>query len=231
MTIFGTYKCTELKAATFHTANVMHKTKKMKNLLPIILIILFSCNQDHSNKLKQDPLINNYFNKNEIKELTEIIHFFETESGIKSAEKNITESYKSFLEKIKPDTKPEDIEINISFDNQVKFFNQIDTELFNELWNYQTHFDPFIQDSTKSIHFNYQGKYFKFLDSLYHQDSLIRNYYEVFLHFGEPSPSLLAYSMMDFNKYELNLDRIRLIIAINFLYVNEYFRLSKKYYE
>ncbi|MBZ0243616.1 MAG: hypothetical protein K8F24_10410, partial [Bacteroidales bacterium] len=99
--------------------------------------------------------------------------------------------------------------------------------LFNEIWYYRKDFNPILKDTVESIHYKWKGKYFDFIYAVSENDKSIEEYFEDFTAVGDISPSALAYSMMDYQKYDLNFERIRLIIAINYLTFNEQLRLME----
>ena len=200
----------------------------MQKLIFISLTILFfGCNNEQTISLNNDPIINDCFNNNEIQDLTEILRFFENQIAIPTDSKSIIDSYESFFENLKPETELENIDINISFEDQEKFFSGLDPYLFNEIWYYDKVFNPRKKDTVESIHYNRNGKYLEFLIAVSQKDKSIEEYFEDFTSGGDISPEVLAYSMLDFKKYDLNSERIRLIIAINYLTYNELLRLME----
>ena len=204
----------------------MHKTKRMKNLILFTLLIFtIGCICEHSVSLSNDPIVNKYFNEEEIEGLVQILNFFEDEIAISSATDNVIDSYELFFENIKPEMKLEEFDSIISFGDQKKFLTDLNPILFNEIWFYKKDYNPILKDTVESIHYKWKGKYFDFLYAVSEKDKAIEEYFEDFTAAGYISPSILAYSMMDYKKYDLKLERIRLIIAINYLTFNEQLRL------
>jgi len=204
----------------------MHKTRRMKSLILFTLLIFtIGCIREHSVLLSNDPIVNKYFNKEEIEGLVKILNFFEDEIANQSATDNIIDSYELFFENIKPEMKLEEFDSIISFGVQKKFLSDLNPILFNEIWFYKKDYNPIIKDTVESIHYKWKGKYFDFLYAVSEKDKAIEEYFKDFTAVGDVSPSILAYSMMDYKKYDLKLERIRLIIAINYLTFNEQLRL------
>jgi WD40 repeat protein len=198
-----------------------------KIILTALIFLTFGCKNEHTVSLENDPIINEYFNINETQDLSKILLFFENQISTSKDSKNIIDSYELFFKNLKPEMKPEEINLNISFNDQENFFASIDPDLFNEIWYYRTDYNPIEKDSVTSIHYKWKGKYFDFLFAVSEKDKAIEKYFEDFTAVGDISPSVLAYSMMDFQQYDLNFERIRLIIAINYLTFNEQLRLMK----
>jgi hypothetical protein len=199
-----------------------------KLILTILIFITFGCNHDQSISLSSDPIVNEYFNSEEVKNLSKILKFFETQITDSLENNSIKNSYARFFENLEPAMKQDEININISFEYQNRLFEEIDSSLFKEIWYYRKDFHPILKDTIRSIHYNWKGKYFNFLHAVSEKDTSFESYFEDFT-LGDISPSLLAYSMMNNNTYNLDLDRTRLIVAINFLTFNEQLRLEEKY--
>ena len=202
------------------------KARRMKSLILFALLIFtIGCIREHSVLLSNDPIANKYFNKEEIEGLVQILNFFEDEIANQSATDNVIDSYELFFENIKPEMKIEEFDSIISFGVQKKFFSVLNPILFNEIWFYKKDYNPIIKDTVESIYYKWGGKYFDFLYAVSEKDKAIEEYFKDFTAAGDVSPSILAYSMMDYKIYDLKLERIRLIIAINYLTFNEQLRL------
>ena len=110
----------------------------------------------------------------------------------------------------------------ISYEEQIKVFNSLNPELFDEIWYYRTDYVPSLGDSLKSIHYKQPGNYLDFLKSVGENDQAISKYFENFTLTSDVSPYLLGYTMLDsLLEFNLRYERTRLIIAINYLTLNE----------
>ena len=199
--------------------------KKLTKLF--VLIILLGCGSEDSGSLNNDAIAIKYFNKEEIHELSELLNFFENQVGIETSTNNIYNSYESFLEILNP----KEIEILISFERQESFLADINPKLLNELWYYEQEFVPYLNDTVQIVRYPKKGKYFEFLFAASEKDKGIEKYFEDYIAAGSMSPTLLAYTMKYHKEngvnYNLNLERNRLIIAINYLIYNEQLRLDE----
>lgn len=153
--------------------------------------------------------------------------FFESEIAISASSDNINDSYEYFFSNLKI----KDRDAIVSFDKQSELFSEISPNLFNKIWYYEMVYIPKLDDSVQTIYYQSYGKYFEFLDAASEKDKGMEKYYNDFLAIFDAGPTLLAYSMKDYKKYDIGIERNRLIISINYLYYNEYLRLDslKKY--
>ena len=119
----------------------------------------------------------------------------------------------------------------ISFEKQKKFLAELNPELLNEMWYIEPEYVPYLNDTVQLIRYPWKGKYFEFLFSASEKDEGIEKYFDDYTVFPSTAPPLLAYSMKYMKEkklsYDLNIERNRLIIAINYLIYNDYLRLEE----
>lgn len=204
----------------------MYKTKKLMKYLSIIMLIVFffSCSS-YKYKLENDSIIKQHFNEDEIKDLEEIIEFFDNEiqQQYRNPDKDIYKSYENFFENLSTVGKAADIQnkIGISQARQRKILKEIEKSLFDKLWYYETGYRPLTNDSILSLNVNYLGEYMAFLKSVAKVDTTIRDYYKPIEASGCIPPSLIAGVINYYQNYDLTKKRIRLILAIHYLTVND----------
>ncbi len=96
----------------------------MKNLFLIaLLIFIIGCNFELTVPLNDDPIINKCFEDNEIKDLVQILEFFENQITISSDSKNIVDSYELFFRNLESEMKYDKIDLNISFNEELRLWN------------------------------------------------------------------------------------------------------------
>jgi hypothetical protein len=190
----------------------------MKNLVIIILtVVVGGCSLQSPISLKDDMYVNDIFNNKEISELEGLINALEMEVINDGESKDIHQSYLTYIENMKlPDEEP------------IISFEKMDTNLFHKIWEYRYVHPPGINDSLKTIYINRDGVYFEFLANVAKNDSTANQY---FLHFEELADFhpliLIDGSKKHLKKLDFNLDRNKLILAINLFYYNEAMRLQE----
>ena len=195
--------------------------------LIIILAFTLSCCSTNEYSLRSDPILANYFSKSDIRDLQQILNFFENEICTDTST-SIKNCYDNFFDHLRSLEDLSDFKGLISNKKQVELLNSLNPGLFNAIWYYRTDYVPRLGDSLKSIHFKWPGKYFSFLDTLARNDEAIANYVETLTLVGDISPYFTSYAMMNSPEFQLKYERTRLIIAINFLTLNEELRLNSQ---
>jgi len=199
----------------------------MKNTTILLLLILIQgCSKENTVSLSIDPIVNEHFNKKEIQELDGLLEFFENEMTSSTSSGDIYEKYELFFGNLQlEDNKP-----IISFNKQEKLIAELDPKLLNEIWYYELEYVPYLNDTVKLIRYPMKGKYFEFLFAASEKNEGIEKYFDNYS-VGCLRPSLLAnsmkYNITNKLNYGLNMERNRLIIAINYLIYNDYLRLEE----
>ena len=115
-----------------------------------------------------------------------------------------------------------------SFNKQKDLYTEITKETFNQVWNFEREWKQNSTDTIKRINYNTQGKYAEFLRKLSEDSQVIESYYNSFESVGGISPSAWTFLLMS-KYYKIEDIRIRLVIAINYLTLNDYAERNEKY--
>lgn len=78
-------------------------------------------------------------------------------------------------------------------------------------------------DTLKCITYSYNGKYLTYLEELGNENHLIQKYHEAYHFLGDISPTMVASILLDYKNYDIRDIRIRLVIAIHYLTLNDQF--------
>lgn len=114
--------------------------------------------------------------------------------------------------------------INISFDEQLKIYSQISDSTFHEIWSFgQTVYRENKMDTFRSIFINPKGKYFKFLEALAKEDEVLNDYYLQVLNTGDVLQFYQLDDLLKASNFGVEDIRVRFVIAINFLTLNDDF--------
>jgi len=208
---------------------VLRKTGRMKGIfLTILIFIIVGCDQNQTIRLDEDPIVNEIFNKEEVKGLQKILVFFETQISDSTNQLDINEVYKEFFTKLRFLLEHDENDINISSQEQKIFFEKLDSSLFNKIWYYENNYVPHLKDTVESIHYKWASKYFDFVALVSEKDDLFEEYFQLLTSFGDCSPYIVCDVMLiNSDKYNLKHERNRLIIAISYLTLNELLILSE----
>lgn len=197
---------------------------KYSNLL-IVSIVLLGCTNSHVESLATEPTINSVYSQNEIEDLTTILDFFESQicQIYKLDGENTLDCYRSFFEQMKSLMETGEFDTKISFEKQKELYQQISKSTFDKIWTY-TWVIKNTQDSRdtlKSIIWNYEGKHIDFLKVFAEDNDVVKRYIDANLASGDISPMMIADIQMFYEKYDINDIRMRLLIAIHYLTLND----------
>jgi len=215
----------------------MNKMKKLSIIIIFGIILLLSC------KNKNIELVNNKtFTELETKELLTLIQKFDkTLCEIERQDaNNINECYESFFERIWEEIQLGNYNIGINNSKQQEILNSLSEELKSEIWFYGTgiinrrypeNSNNLYPDTVKSVSIN-RNKYYLFLKN---EAAIINSntnqYYEGLEVVGTISPSMFADSAENYSNYNIKDERIKLLIAIHYLTLNQNNLIRKDSYK
>jgi hypothetical protein len=208
-----------------------NKNKMKKYFQLVVVFILIGISSTSQENLKSDSTITTVFNETEIKDLTKILNFFEEHICATQhvALSNIAGCYQSFFERMQKADETGVVEIKIPFVEQQNLYKQINESTFNEVWNFGKSWKYSSTDTLNTISLKYESKYIKFLEELGNGDNTIRVYYISFKNEGSISPSMFFGLLLNYDNYIINDIRVRLVIAIHYLTLNDKYERNDKY--
>ncbi len=182
-------------------------------------------------ELKADLIISNVFDDAEIRDLSKILTFFDEQICIVQQIDNsrIKDCYQAYFERMKKAAKTGNIEIKIPFEEQQKMYSNMDESTFRQIWYFGKNWRRNLPDTIKSIGLKCDGKYAEFLKIVGNENNVIKEYYESLKACGDISPTMVADLMMNYKNYDINDVKIRLIIAIHYLTMNDQYERKEKY--
>ncbi len=204
---------------------------KMKKITYILIaFFLTSCFSESNSTLSTDNLINETFNKSEIKDLQHILDFFNNEI-CNSNYGNINECYLNYcLEIITQFEKTGTFNSNLNFEKQRKLYSKIDNNTFNEIWVFQKNL-PLNErkDTLKNLELNYEGKYRNFLNEYGKENIEIKKYDESYNVSAGLSPSMFAEMAENYELFKITKLKTKLVIAIHYMTLNDQNWRNEKY--
>lgn len=205
---------------------------KHKLILFTIPALLFAC-QNHLQK-PSELKSNKTFSESETEEIIDLLHSFDQEiCKIENLEnENVSACYRSFFERIKREIEDGDYEIGISEAGQKAMVGALSQELREEFWragrsiiNRRIPNDDSgrtFPDTVQSIYFA-DGKYLKFLEEeVSGKNPQVKQYVDNLRRTMGISPSVFADVVFNYKAYDVKDERIRLLIAIHYLTLNDF---------
>ncbi len=203
----------------------------MKQLLQLILIIsLTSCSPNRTSEIENNPTFNKIFTITEIADLDHLYNFFNASICSDNDRLNSEECYANFLEQLRnsADAKNGDYDLNIPFEKQKEAYKGITDSTFNEIWrlSWKMMYKP--TDTLQNLYLWNNGKYADFLKEVGKTDPVINQYSNSFQASGDMSPSMRAGVLMNYKYYNIKDVRVRFIIAIHYMTLNDnHYRIEK----
>ncbi|HKI43722.1 MAG TPA: hypothetical protein VKA08_00190 [Balneolales bacterium] len=190
-----------------------------------LFFFLYGCSTNKKTDLQQDPIVTAYFNKNEIKQLDQVLSFFDDEVRLLSNTSSPLEnSYQVFF-KIESDSAwagdPYGPILKIPAKKLNNLFSSISENLKNKLWVTSHYISPMTKDSVTDFNIRSDGKYEAFLQSSANENQTLANYYKTFKQGHGITPALIAGFVMHANKLDLQRQSQRLIVAIHYIAIRE----------
>jgi len=204
----------------------------MKFILQILILLTFTSNCFATNKdLESNSTIHKIFNKHEIQDLETIINFFENQicQGQNTDTINRQDCYEGFFNHMVQCEKTGEIILNISFEQQKKMYDQIRKKTFNEIWGLGWKTWNNNGEKLKLYGLKTKGKYAEFLHELGLDYLIIDHYYNTFIMAGDIAPSMVANIIMRHEELDTSDIRIRLMLAIHYLTMNDLYERNEKY--
>lgn len=196
----------------------------MRNLI-YFLTVLFavSCQSSEQDSLETDSTIKSVFNSSELTDLLKVQHFFDRQISItdKISESNLDESYHHFFQRLAKVNTAGDLLLPINFNKQKEFYQQIDKYTFDQIWLFDSLVNMATGDTLMHIQLNGNGKYLQFLKKLGGQNKVIKDYVNGLEIAGDISPSMIAVLVKNYSKYDIKDPKIRLMVAIHYLTLND----------
>ena len=203
----------------------------MKKIIYILsAFLLTSCFSESNNTLSSDNLINETFNKSEIKDLQHILNFFNNEI-CNSKFENMNKCYLNYCLEINTQIKKNGtFNSNLNFEKQRELYSKIDNNTFNEIWVFQKSL-PLNErkDTLKYLDLNYEGKYRNFINEYGKENIEIKKYAESYNVSACLSPSMFAEMTENYELFKITKLKTKLVIAIHYLTLNDQNWRNEKY--
>ena len=175
---------------------------------------LTSCYDDFSSKELRAN-----FTKTQIKDLESSTNFFKSQI-CKNDSLNFKDCYNAFLPQLF-DTGIQSIIQNINFNDQIKIYNDFESDVFDEIWEFcKTRED---EKTYLSVCSKFDGKYQSFIRDLSLKHPFLKRYHNDLIQSGDFDYSFYFEETLykNRNKIDLNDPNIMVLISIHFLTQND----------
>lgn len=199
-----------------------------KLVIFILIITTISC-EPNQNDIGNYQEINEIFDRTEIQDLREIIQFFNTAicTSENLSNDDVNKCYNQYLKRLNENLTTEvGLELQISFEDQKAFLEQLNPNTLNQIWSYEKIWNK-TSDTLEIRDYNL-GKYMEFLKEFGKANDKANKYYENLMSIGVISPSAFADMLINYREYNTEDERIKLLIAIHYLTINEENYVRKK---
>lgn len=209
-----------------------------------MITLFFSCeNLKESNlvSLETDKIINSKFSVEQVNNLRELLDFFDNEICRIVGENEIEKCYSKYFQDLSKAPETGNIDVRIDYKVQSSIMHNMDKKLFNEIWAKSKSYvecynDPqnelakrfskkesdfTKQDSVQQIYLINDGLYADFLEEVGENNSIIKNYHNQLLEADCISPGMIADILLQYDKLNMRDEKIRLIIAVHYLTLND----------
>lgn len=204
----------------------------MRNLLPfLVFIITISCTSVRQDRLPDDEIVKSTFSPGEIEDLSKILSFFDQQISMrdKGSEKSPDESYQRFFKELSEVKTTGDLSIPIDFKKQNDLYTELNESTLKQIWSYGWIVKWGTTDTLKNMQLNRDGKFAKFLKKSGENNRVIKKYAESLEIAGEISPAIIGDLLKNYSNYDMNDPKIRLMVAIHYLTLNDQWNRKEKY--
>lgn len=199
----------------------------MKQLLFITLILSIASCSVEKGSLGDDKTIKESFSETEIQDLQLLIDFFH--KTICDSDKDLEDCYYHFFQKNKLATDLGTMYLPIPFENQQEVYKKFQDSTFYQVWAFgktSTRDNP--TDTLREVYFRWDGKFMNFLKKAGKKDEFIKNYYESVQKEGGPPLSLIEGIIMNYDKLNIEDQKVKFVIAIHYLTINDQYKRREK---
>jgi len=205
------------------------KNTTMKIRIPIVIVLMsffINCNSVDAPCKSIESSLMNEFDKEEIKELKEILVFFDNIVSAQTKINSIDSAYHHYIENLRLSESKGEFETKLLMDKPRidSFMNEYKkNKIFDKIWKIEYGTDIIRKDTLSSVIIpNQQGAYFILLDKAIENDKIFNEYKNSLITCGEIGPDLVVRFQFIHESLDFNNEIIRLITAIHYISVNTY---------
>ncbi len=187
----------------------------------LIITVFLGCSRTDTKetKLQDNKILKNYFDDNEISELSDIVTFFDSKVQESCSKKTLDDCYKWYFANFETIFKEKGIQIDTV--GYGELLNSLDTKVFDEIWGYAQRYlrkiNAVSYEKQKDLELNVNGKYFKFLSEYSKKNKDLSVYVSSIKTTGCIAPVSIADFLTNYKNFDFNNELNRLIFAVHFI--------------
>ena len=192
------------------------------------MILSFNCSSQE--KISNNRTFKKVFTESELKDAEIIFEFFNHSICEDFENLSLDSCYGKFLKELIKKEALGHIELDISFVRQQAMYEKLDSATFFNFWQFdKMGLSRERIDTLKSMTYNYDGSYVKFLRKVSKRNKAVKYYLSGFEMSGDVSPTMTASILMKYDHYKINDIRVKFILAMHYLTLNDLWFRREKY--
>lgn len=175
------------------------------------------------------------FTAAELEDLQLLFDFYNSSICTQQNSNDLNVCYAEFFNRMEKAKEAENFELAIPIDRQKEVYKSFQDSTFYRIWSFKTTQEYNFRDSIplkgvfKTVFFAHGNKYMEFLSRTADDYEIIAFYYDSILaEGGLIGPGLFASVLLDHDKYDLEDIRIRFIVAMHYLTLNDQYKRAEK---
>ncbi|MFT6020572.1 MAG: hypothetical protein ACI9CQ_003378 [Saprospiraceae bacterium] len=193
-----------------------------KYLLFLFLLFFFGCAEDAPRQgyLRSDELISRHFNNFQIDDLETIMAFFEKKTcqTVPTTPGTAIDCYKAFSKSLSVEGSFGELDLGLPLEEQKEMMTTLRPVTYNAIWVDRNQIQT---DTTAKFGLKYGGQYANFLKAFGKENEAIKQYIDVFDQVGNITPSMIASVLLEYEKFGLENQRGRMVLAIHYVTLNK----------
>jgi len=187
------------------------------------------------NRLADNETFQETFTAAEAEDLQMLFDFFNESICRKENSDDLNTCYTEFFKRMEETKESTNFELDLPIDRQIEIYQAFQDSTFYRIWSFAETKEYDLRDSIplqgvfKTIVFGRDNKYMEFLRRTGESHEIIEFYkHSVLTEGGSIGPGLFASVLIDHNKYDLEDIRMRFIVAIHYLTLNDQYKRAEK---
>ena len=175
------------------------------------------------------------FTTAELEDLQLLFDFFNSSICSRQNSDDLNTCYPIFFKRLEKTKESENFELEIPIDQQQEVYQAFQDSTFFRIWSFGETQEYNFRDSIPlqgvytTVFFTHDSKYMEFLRRTADDYEIIAFYYDSILaEGGLIGPGLFASVLIDHDKYDLEDIRLRFIVAIHYLTLNDQYNRAEK---
>ncbi|MCA1751315.1 MAG: hypothetical protein LC670_05910 [Flavobacteriales bacterium] len=207
----------------------------MKYLIIFGLFLGAINNSVGQNRLADNTTFQETFTAAEIEDLQFLFDFFNSSICKQQSSDDLNACYPEFFNRMEKTKESKNFELDIPIHQQKEVYQAFKDSTFYRIWSFRETQEYNFRDSIplqgvfRTVFFAQGNRYMEFLSRTADSYEIIKFYYDsILMEGGFIGPGLFASVLLEHDKYNLEDIRIRFIVAIHYLTLNDQYKRAEK---